>query len=92
MPMPPFTALPSGRMVKVDLDGQQLSLPEGANLAAMLLAAGILRFGDTAHGSPRGPNCLMGACHGCAMTIDGHAQQRSCRTTVRAGMVLRTRQ
>jgi hypothetical protein len=86
----PFTSPPAGQLVAVDLDGRPLFLPDGANLAAALMAAGILHFGETADGSPRGPYCLMGTCHGCALTIDNVAQSRSCRRTVRAGLVLRT--
>jgi hypothetical protein len=86
----PFTPPATDRLVEVTLDGTTIFLPDGANLAAALLQAGVLRFGETADGSPRGPHCLMGTCHACAMTIDDAAQQRSCRATVRAGLILKT--
>ncbi|WP_199175994.1 2Fe-2S iron-sulfur cluster-binding protein [Telmatospirillum siberiense] len=90
MTSPPFISPPASRLVEISFDGRPLMLPDGANLAAALMAAGVLRFGATADGSPRAPYCLMGTCHGCALTIDDVPQQRSCRTTVRPGLVLRT--
>ncbi|WP_372886326.1 (2Fe-2S)-binding protein [Shimia sp.] len=81
---------PGGRRVGVTFDGRALQLPEGQNLAAALLAAGIGRFRDTpVSGAPRGPFCMMGACYDCLVLIDGCTRQ-ACQTEVRDGLVIDT--
>ncbi|MFX0545286.1 (2Fe-2S)-binding protein [Roseovarius sp. S1116L3] len=68
--------IPSGATVPVRFDGTALMLPEGENLAAALLVAGILPFRHTpVSGAPRGPFCMMGACYDCLVQLDGRAQQ-----------------
>ena len=55
-------------------------------LAAALLAAGVSTFRRTpASGAPRGPFCMMGACHDCLVLIDGERVQ-ACMTEVRDGL------
>ena len=77
------------RHVRVVFDGQDLSLPDGENLAASLLAAGIHRFRETpASGAPRAPYCMMGACYDCLVEIDGIVRQ-ACLVTVQEGMTIR---
>ena len=66
-------------LVNVTLDGVELRLPEGANLAAALLAAGAL---------PQALFCRIGHCQACALTIDGQSGRRACRCRVRAGLTL----
>lgn len=72
--------------VPVRLDGQALSLPEGANLAAALIAAGVqpLRHNPVS-GAPRMPYCLMGACFECLVQVDG-VSLRACTLQVEADM------
>ncbi|MCA8909468.1 MAG: (2Fe-2S)-binding protein [Rhodospirillaceae bacterium] len=67
-------------------DGEPLDLPQGANLAAALLAAGVAVFRHTpASGAPRGPFCLMGACFDCLVEIDGVVRQ-ACMLEVEDGL------
>ena len=82
-----FETLPEGRTeVPVTFAGRDLMLPDGANLAAALLAAGITTFRHT-HTSqaPRGPFCMMGACFDCLVEVDGITRQ-ACMLTVQAHM------
>lgn len=82
----PFLEPEGGPRVEVSFDGRALSLPEGANLAASLLAAGIGTFRTTpVSGAPRGPFCMMGACYDCLVEIDGVVRQ-ACMIEVAAGM------
>jgi D-hydroxyproline dehydrogenase subunit gamma len=76
--------------VPVTVDGQPMALPEGEMLAAALLAAGVLRFHDSAlAGALRGPFCAMGSCFQCVAEVDGKPQQRTCQTRVRRGMTVK---
>lgn len=85
-PASPFLELEQGPRVSVTFDGAQLELPEGANLAAALLAAGVDVFRHTpVSGAPRGPFCMMGACFDCLVEIGGVVRQ-ACMVEVSAGM------
>lgn len=77
---------PSVQKVKVLLDNRLVTLPEGMNLAAALLAMGeiISRISPSTQ-KPCSPHCLMGVCHECLMEIDGVMRQ-ACKTTIRKGM------
>lgn len=88
--MPPFHSLdPDQPCVPVTLDGMVLSLPDGANLAAALLGAGVDTFRATpVTGAARGPYCMMGACFDCLIEVDGVTRQ-ACMMQVSAGLVLR---
>jgi predicted molibdopterin-dependent oxidoreductase YjgC len=83
----PFRELDDGApRVPVQVDGKRLELPEGANLAAALLAAGVSVFRQTpVSGAPRGPFCMMGACFDCLVEIDGVVRQ-ACMMTVTPGL------
>ena len=84
----PFLELEDAPRVAVCLDGAAVSLPEGANLAAALLAAGIEVFrGTPGSGAPRGPFCMMGACFDCLVEIDGVTRQ-ACMIEVAAGLAI----
>jgi len=75
--------------VPVTFDGRALHLPDGANLAAALLAAGVDVFRQTpVSGAPRGPFCMMGACFDCLVEIDGVVRQ-ACMVEVAAGLAIR---
>ena len=85
-PASPFLALEDAARVEVSFDGAPLSLPEGANLAAALLAAGVGAFRHTpVSGTPRGPFCMMGACFDCLVEIDGVVRQ-ACMIEVTEGL------
>ena len=83
----PFVSLcPPARLVAIRFDGAELLLPDGENLAASLLAAGIDCFRHTRKsGAPRAPFCMMGACFDCLVEIDGVSRQ-ACMQTVVEGM------
>ena len=82
----PFLELETGPRVDVSVDGATLSLPQGANLAAALLAAGVGTFRATPVScAPRGPFCMMGACFDCLVEIDGVMRQ-ACMIEVTEGL------
>lgn len=87
-PASPFLDLSNGACVNVTFDGATLSLPEGANLAAALLAADVTVFRNTAiSAAPRAPFCMMGACFDCLVQIDGTTRQ-ACMIEVSEGLDL----
>lgn len=78
----------AGGTAKVRFDGQDLLLPEGRNLAAALLAAGVEVVRHTpVSGAPRAPFCMMGACFDCLVVIAGVTRQ-ACMTEVRDGLIV----
>ncbi|WP_264214249.1 (2Fe-2S)-binding protein [Leisingera thetidis] len=82
----PFLELEAAPRVRVWFDGQPLELPDGANLAAALLAAGVRTFRHTpVSGAPRAPFCMMGACYDCLVETGGRVQQ-ACMLEVKDGM------
>ncbi len=73
-------------LVPVRFDGQDYALPEGANLAAALMAEGVDVFRKTRrHREWRGPYCLMGVCFECIVKI-GDETRQACLEEVQAGM------
>lgn len=77
---------PSDDLVTVTFDGIEYVLPNGANLAASLLEAGLRSFRNTpVSGALRGPFCMMGACYDCLVEIDGETRQ-ACMTAVTSGL------
>lgn len=82
-----FLELPSeARRVPVRFDGETLMLPEGANLAAALLVAGVTVLRHTpVSGAPRAPFCMMGACFDCLVEVEGVVRQ-ACMIEVREGL------
>ena len=83
----PFLELPDdGPRTRVDFAGTELMLRKGGNLAAELLAAGVMPFRHTpVSGAPRNPYCMMGACFDCLAEIGGVIRQ-ACMTEVEDGM------
>ncbi len=85
-PASTFLELEDTARVDVSFNGAPLSLPEGANLAAALLVAGVDVFRHTpVSGAPRAPFCMMGACFDCLVDIDGVVQQ-ACMIEVTEGL------
>lgn len=85
-PVSPFLELEDTVRVDVSFKGTLLSLPEGMNLAAALLAAGVKVFRHTpVSGAPRAPFCMMGACFDCLIEIDGVVRQ-ACMLEVTEGL------
>lgn len=69
-------------------DGQKIMAAQGMNVAAALLAHGIMTFRQNAVSQTgRGPFCLMGTCYECVVMVDGISVQ-ACMTQVRAGLVV----
>ncbi|SDJ31071.1 (2Fe-2S)-binding protein [Aliiruegeria lutimaris] len=82
----PFLELEDSPLVAVWFDGAPLELPDGANLAAALLAAGVGVFRHTpVSAAPRAPFCMMGACFDCLVEIDGVVRQ-ACMMEVVEGL------
>jgi predicted molibdopterin-dependent oxidoreductase YjgC len=82
----PFLELEDGPTVQVWFAGEPLDLPEGANLAAALLVAGVQVFRHTpVSGAPRAPFCMMGTCFDCLVEIDGIVRQ-ACMLDVTDGL------
>lgn len=77
--------------VEVTIDGRKLQAKKGEMIAAVLLANGIKihRYTTKEH-KPRGIFCGIGQCTDCVMTVNGHANVRTCITPVEAGMVIET--
>jgi len=78
-------------VIAITIDGERVSVEEGATVAAALWNAGVARFRSSVSGAPRGPLCAMGICHECRVTIDGVPHRRSCLVEVAAGMTVETR-
>ncbi|WP_424944617.1 (2Fe-2S)-binding protein [Aliiroseovarius crassostreae] len=79
---------PPKKLVTVKFDGVEYALPDGENLAATLLAAGVRSLRQTpVSGARRAPFCMMGACYDCLVEIDG-ATRQACMVEVSAGLVV----
>jgi len=77
---------PSANDVTFTFDGRQLQARQGDNLAAALIAAGVVSTRTTpVSGAPRGPFCMMGGCYDCVVAINGETVQ-ACMTTVSDGL------
>ncbi len=73
-------------MLKVVLNGVDVTVAPGTTVAAALLAANVMRFRTSVTGQPRAPLCGMGVCMECRVTIDGRPQQVACQTLCAEGM------
>ena len=76
--------------IEILANGKPLPSEPGSSVAAALMNAGIMTFGISVQGEPRGPLCGMGICQECRVTIDGEPHQRACLVTVAAGMRIET--
>ncbi len=76
--------------VKVRVNGQDMTVPAGAVVAAAIAAAGVTRFRSSVTGQPRAPLCGMGICMECCVTINARPHCRSCLTLCEEGMEVRT--
>jgi len=77
---------PGAARVPVHFAGETLMLPEGANLAAALLGAGVRVLRHTpVSGAPRAPYCMMGACFDCLIEVEGVVRQ-ACMMQVAEGL------
>ena len=69
--------------------GQAVDAGAGDTVAAALVAAGHLALREAGDGSHRGVFCGMGACHECAVMVDGSPGHLACRVGVGEGMDVR---
>lgn len=73
---------------EIEVDGRPVPARPGDTIAAALLRAGIVPAGEL---SGRGLFCGMGSCFECHAEVEGVPYVRTCMTSARAGMVVRTR-
>ena len=69
--------------------GQAVDAGAGDTVAAALVAAGHLALREAGDGSHRGVFCGMGACHECAVMVDGSPGYLACMVGVGEGMDVR---
>jgi len=82
---------PTAHEISLTVDGKTIAARDGDNVAAGLLAAGIVSCRTTPiSGAPRAPYCLMGVCFECLVTIDGVGNRQACLVPARAGMQVET--
>lgn len=85
-----FQMLPEDApMVDILVDGKTVSVQQGINLAAALLAHSGNPTRTTVHGSERTAFCMMGVCFDCLVEVDGAPNTQACMETVRDGMVVK---
>jgi predicted molibdopterin-dependent oxidoreductase YjgC len=73
-----------GRALTIHVDGRPVRAYQGQTIAAALLSEGIFTS-RTINQQHLGVYCNMGICHSCAMTVNGIANVRICRTLVSDG-------
>ena len=76
--------------ITLQINGGEVSVPEGSTVAAAVARAGITHFRTSVAGQARGPLCGMGICFECRVTVDGEPHCRSCQLLCRPGMDIRT--
>lgn len=80
-----------GPAISITFDDVALPACTGESVAAALIRANTAAFRLTSKAAaPRGYYCGMGVCFECLVEVDGVGGLRACRTTVRAGMNVRT--
>lgn len=78
------------KTVDVLINGQTVTVPANASIAAAIAIAGIARFRRSVSGQPRAALCGMGVCFECRARINGSEHMRACMTPVRDGMQVHT--
>ena len=79
----------SGGTVTVQVNGEPVTLPQGAMVIAALLKAEVpCRISTT--GERRTALCGMGICFECRAQVDGVSQQRTCQIVCKEGMTVET--
>lgn len=82
-----------GNTVAVNIEGDDVQVPEGETVAtaALVHSLGYTRTTPIS-GAPRSPLCMMGVCFECLMEIDGLPNRQACQVQVAAGMTIRRQQ
>jgi D-hydroxyproline dehydrogenase subunit gamma len=79
----------AGESITVQVNGERVTLPQGAMLVAALLRVGVpCRI--SVSGEQRTALCGMGVCFECRASVDGVPQQRTCQIVCRQGMTVET--
>ena len=78
-----------GPSATIYVDGRPVRAYQGQTIAAALLNEGIL-VTRTINQQPLGIYCNMGICYSCAMTVNGIANVRICKTPVSDGCQIET--
>lgn len=82
-----------GHTVTVNIEGEEVQVPEGETVAAAVLVHNLGYTRTTPiSGAPRSPLCMMGVCFECLMEIDGLPNRQACQVQVEAGMTIRRQQ
>lgn len=82
------SAIPT-KTVRIWINGNAWSVPEGSVAGAAMMAAGE-PCRKSISGEPRTALCGMGICFECRAVIDGVSQQRTCQLVCRNGMRVET--
>lgn len=77
------------QQILIVLNGREVTVPEGASVAAALLAHGACSR-ISVKGEKRQPLCGMGICFECRASVDGRAHQLTCQLVCEPGMVVVT--
>jgi sarcosine oxidase subunit alpha len=80
---------PRPEQLRVFVNGQAVSVPGGASVAAAILQANV-PFRRSVSGEPRSALCAMGICEECRATVDGMANVRTCQRIAAQGMEIVT--
>lgn len=78
--------------VRATFDGEPISCPAGASVAAALISTGKRAWRETRSGAQRGLFCGIGVCFDCIVEIDGESGQRACMIPLADGMDVRRAQ
>ena len=73
---------------RITFEGTSVEAGSGDTVAAALVAAGRLGLRVTQDGSRRGVFCGMGACHECAVVIDGDSGHLACMVAAEPAMAV----
>jgi len=76
--------------IQFTINGQPAEASPDTTIAAAILNSGVLHFRKSVSGESRAPLCGMGLCYECRVTIDGVLNEKSCQTSVRSGMEIKT--
>ena len=79
------TAQARRQELRVLVNGQSVSVPAGASVAAAIMQAGV-PFRRSVSGEPRSALCAMGICEECRATVNCVPHVRTCQRVVAAGM------
>lgn len=73
--------------VRIEFEGELLSVPAGISLAAALLTLDVGHTRESpVNGRPGAAYCMMGVCFECLVEVDGLANCQACLIQVQDGM------